>query len=595
MTTGRTRLCSGLPRVTAGRSRLCSRLPRVTTGSTRIPSSLFPALLLFLSGLVLAAGDSTGSGDHTLLPTLLPTVLPPPELILEFNIESLSQLNPAPAENPFSTVTGLAAGNNQILLSFANTYITLGPLFQITAHTASVLFNPLEFPPHFTTSNILLNNREEIVLFDRESGDILFIQPLAGTHQKYSTNLKRTDTFSGITGGGVALLKGRELNIFLRRQGDLKVQTIKLPFGIYTAMASDREGNLWLYDSASRVIHILDSTGKERGVIRPKLLMAEMPLPQTLQVYPDGSFLLGGSGKLRKFTPQGQVLWQLDSIPGVYSEALPPLFQAILDPYDNSFLLLDLPANRILKFREKEAADRAADDIAGSDIDGQLSAMTRGFRSGLPGCREKLIDLCLENDLYLLAGQYLVSQSVRDSHQEFIERATAFALASMALKVEKRLLLPKADKLYGAALAIFRRLNLNDPVNPGLPELIRGLKVKRKEIRGSLYQEEFISLKKDSSGALWLENLSARKIDDLALTYNLGGLTTGPAHYYIGDLQPHRKIRLDLPEMTELLNLLNRQELAEDLHLRLALLARFTAAGEAQVNYTSIDFPLNVE
>jgi len=562
----------------------------VITGRSRLCARLFPGLLLFFSGLVLAIGNSNGGGDNTLLS--------PPELILEFNLESLAQLKPAPAENPFSTVTGLAAaGSNQILLSFAGTYIALGPLFQITAHTASGLFNPLEFPPGFIPANILLNSREEIVLFDRESGDILFIQPLAGTRQKYSTNLERADTFCGIEGGGVALLKGRELNIFLRRQGDLKGQTIKLSFGIYTAMASDCEGNLWLYDSAGRVIHILDSTGKERGVIRPKILMAQMPLPQTLQVYPDGSFLLGGSGELWRFTPQGQVLWQLKSISGAYNEALPPLFQIILDPHDNSFLLLDLPSNRILKFREREAADQAADDIAGAAINGnniygQLAALTRGFRSGLPGFREKLIDLCLENDLYLLAGQYLVSQSEIESHREFIERATAFALASMALKMEKRLLLPEADKHYGAALAIFRRLNLNDPVNPGLPELIRGLKVKRKEIRGSLYQQEFIGVEKDSSGALLLKNLSARKISDLALTYNLGGLTAEPAHYYIGDLQPQQKTRLDLPEMTELFS---RQELAEDLHLRLALLARFTSGGDAHINYTSIGFTLNAE
>ena len=564
----------------------------MTTGRIRLCSRLFPGLLLFFSGLVLAAGNSTGSGDHTLLPTILPTILPPPELILEFNLESLAQLNPASAEDPFSTVTGLAAGNNQILLSFANTYITLGPLFQITPHTASGLFNPLEFPPGFILSNILLKSREEIVLFDRESGDILFIQPLAGSWQKYSTNLERADTFCGIKGGGVALLKGRELNIFLRRQGDLKQHTIKLPFGIYTAMASDCEGNLWLYDSAGRIIQILDFTGEERGMIRPKILMAQMPLPQTLQVYQDGSFLLGGSGQLWKFTPQGQVLWQLDSIPGAYREALPPLFRVVIIPQDNSFLLLDLPSERILKFRERAAAGQAADDIAGSDIAGQLAGLTRNFRADLPGCREKLIAFCLENDLYLLAGQYLISQSERDSHQEFIERARAFALASMALKKEKRLLLPEADKLYGAALNIFRRLNLNDPVNPGLPELIRGLKVKRKEIRGSLYQEEFITLQKDLSGALWLENLSTRRINDLELTYSLGGLTAEPAHYYIGELQPHQTIRLDLPEMTELLN---RHELAEDLHLRLALLARFTAGGEAQINYASIDFALNAE
>lgn len=558
------------------------------TGSGRLCFRRFCGLLIFFSGLVLAAGNSTGSGDQTLLPTLLP----PPELVVEFKLENLVQLIPAPAENPFSTVTGLAAGNNQILLSFANTYVALGPLCQITASTASGIFSPLEFPQGFTPTNILLNSREEIVLFDRESGDILFIQSLAGTHQKYSTTLKRADTFSGITGGGVALLKGRELNIFLRRQGHLKRQTINLPFGIYTAMASDCEGNLWLYNSASRVIHIFDFTGKERGVIRPKILMAEMPLPQTLQVYQDGSFLLGGSGKLWKFSSLGQVLWQLDSIPGAYREALPPLFQAVLDLSDNSFLLLDQPANRILKFRERASADLPVDDIAASDIDSQLSAMTRGFRAGLPGYREKLINLCLENDLYLLADQYLISQSERDSHQEFIERATAFALASMALKMEKRLLLPEADKLYGTALDIFRRLNLNDPVNPGLPELIRGLKAKRKEIRGSLYQEEFITLKKDTSGALWLENLSTSKINELALTCNLGGLTAEPAHYYIGDLQPHQEIRLDPSEITELLN---RQELAEDLHLRLALLARFTVAGKAQVNYTSIDFALNAE
>lgn len=552
----------------SGRSRLCSRF--------------FPGVLFLFFGLVLAAGNSTGTGDNTLLP--------PPELIIEFNIESLAQLKPS--ANFFSTVTGLAAGNNQILLSFANTYIALGPLFQIIPHTASGLFNPLELPPDFTPSNILLNSREEIVLFDRESGDILFIQPLAGSRQKYSTNLERTDTFCGIKGGGVALLKGRELNIFLRRQGNLIGQTIKLSFGIYTAMASDCEGNLWLYNSAGRVIHILDFEGKERGVIRPKILMAEMPLPQTLQVYPDGSFLLGGSGKLWKFSSLGQVLWQLDSIPGANREALPPLFQAVLDPYDNSFLLLDLPSNRILKFRERATANQAADDIAGSDIHGQLAALTRDFRAGRPGCREELIDLCLENDLYLLAGQYLISQTEKDSRQEFIERATAFALASMALKMEKRLLLPEADKLYGAALNIFRRLNLNDPVNPGLPELIRGLKVKRKEIRGSLYQEEFITLQKDTSGALWVKNLSTRRINDLALTYNLGVLTAEPAHYYFGELQPHQEVRLDLPEMTELFS---RQGFAEDLHLRLALLAHFTTAGKAQVNYASIDFALNAE
>ncbi len=565
----------------------------MTTGRRSLCSSLFPGLLLFLFSLVLAAGNSTESGDHTILPTLLPR----PELLFEFNIESLAQLNPAPAENHFSTVTGLAAGNNQVLLSFASSYIVLGSLCQVTPHTAAGLFNSLKFPPGFIPANILLNKREEIVLFDRESGNILFIQPLSGSRQEYSTNLEMADTFCGINGGGVALLKGRELNIFLRRQGSLKQHTIKLPFGIYTAMAPDCEGNLWLYDSAGRAIHILDLTGKERGVIRPKILVAQMPLPQTLQVYPDGSFLLGGSGQLWKFSRLGQVLWQLDSIPGVYSEALPPLFQAVLDTHDNSFLLLDLPANRILKFREREAADRAADDIAGAAIDGsnihgQLTALTRDFRAGLPGSREKLIDLCLENDLYLLAGQYLVSQSEIETHREFIERATAFALASMAFTMENRLLLPQADKLYGAALNIFRRLNLNDPVNPGPPGLIRGLKAKRKEIRGVLYQEEFITLKKDPSGAVRLENQSARRIDDLEVTYILGGLGAEPAHYYIGDLQPHQEIRPDLLKVRELPN---SKELAEDLHLRLALLARFTVAGEAQINYASIDFALDAE
>ena len=117
-----------------------------------------------------------------------------------------------------------------------------------------------------------------------------------------------------------------------------------------SAFSTDREGNLWVWDAGERRIRILTQEGREVYSIRPLFPASTMQLPQQLDVYDDGSFLLGGSGEVWKFANTGIPLWRLTRIPGRPSELLPAAFSLAANGTDGSFTLLDAPSRRLLSF-----------------------------------------------------------------------------------------------------------------------------------------------------------------------------------------------------------------------------------------------------
>ena len=75
-----------------------------------------------------------------------------------------------------------------------------------------------------------------------------------------------------------------------------------------------------------------------------------MQVPQQIEAYADGSFLLGGSGEVWKFQNSGIPVWKLTRIPGRPAETLPALFALAANDTDGTFTILDGPSRRLLSF-----------------------------------------------------------------------------------------------------------------------------------------------------------------------------------------------------------------------------------------------------
>jgi hypothetical protein len=474
----------------------------------------------------------------------------PPGLIGRLSAGTLAVLTGRPASE--MELVAIASGRDGLVLCFPRGYVTLGPQFTVTARTMQDLARQAEGSRLPLLSGAAAGDRGEMVLLSEKEGRLLRVLP--GRETPLGV------TASGLTGSRARVAPGAQLAVLgagglaLYGLDAAAVPPRAVPVGAFpTALGSDGEGNLWIYDAAERRIRVVGLSGAEVFSIRPLVSPSAMPLPQSLCVLPDGSFLLGGSGQLWCFLSTGVPLWKLDRIPGIPREPLPAGFDLAADPVDGSFYLLDAPSRRVLQFagRGSPEAARAAERIlAGADpaSPASLGAASSALRAaGLP----------------LMAVDVLSASGGRGPRAEGaaaaadLAREKAMRAAELVDALTRDLLGAQAQNACAAAVGHARTLRAQAPADDEAARLLDRLTTRLAELRESAAAAADLSVRISGEPAPAVDacgtTLSIRcivqgapAVDDVRLSLTLPGASRAPGRAALASLSAGEEAALDI-------------------------------------------------
>jgi hypothetical protein len=263
---------------------------------------------------------------------------------------------------------GIASRAGDIVLCFPRRYLTLGRGFAVTQETLSdMIFQEKGDPLLFSGIAAAVDGR--VILLSERGGKTVTSLSRLGRREVFDAPGVK-GPLAQITGSGLAVVGGSTLTLYPLGGGTAPGE-IALPSALVSAFTVDGEGNLWLFDAGQRRIRVCSAAGVEIHSIKPRISPSVMPLPQSLAAYPDGSFIMGGSGEIWKFTNFGKPVWRLRRIPGARQETLPAAFALAVDAADGSFYVLDAPSRRVLRF----AGDAGGGAGAGESVLARADSM----------------------------------------------------------------------------------------------------------------------------------------------------------------------------------------------------------------------------
>ena len=405
---------------------------------------------------------------------------PPPSLLATLQTDTLqiltgwdtSELEPI----------ALAASGGQVTLCFPHRFLTLDPLFRITADTVRDLNAEAGGAEPLQLSGIAAGLGDFLLLSERE-GRIVRVNPMLGTRQE-------------LTAPGLPVVGGRRLDsdtlaILSNAGGSAHVElygalpsdrrTLPVLASYASALALDPEGNLWVWDAGERRIRILTAAGREVFTIRPLIGASTMQLPQQLEVFADGSFLLGGSAELWKFDNAGIPIWRLSHVPNRPGEQLPSSFALAAHNTDGSFTILDAPSRRLMTFG---SADGSEDTLA---------PLLARLDSRKPADLQETGSQARREGLSLMAWQFgdLLARrggpgNDRESARIDILRDTSRLYAELADSMVRAQLIQRADGAYLRAAEAARALAAAAPEDDAAAQLREDVSFKRQDARASL-------------------------------------------------------------------------------------------------------------
>jgi hypothetical protein len=450
------------------------------------------AILLALSTASLAAQDSgAASTDH-----------PAPRLAGIVDLASLSLRWDEPGgQSPGESgavpepldITSTEEGP---ILLFSDRLLSLGTHLEMTRQTVEDLVALPRLPDGFVPSRLLLNPLREPILYEAESGALLFLHDDPAASERFETGLAHAPEAASLRRGGVVLSEGKRLSVFTRSGSSLLRKQISLPLGFSTGLSADGQGRLWLYDLTARKVRVFDRSGEELFSVSPDISGGTLLFPQVFQARTDGSFFLGSAGELWCFNADGSVRWRLTQFRVGYRQAM-PAFYRLADGKGWSFesppffYILDPLGRRILKFIESPPE---VGEAVGS-IESMLASVFQG-PGPLQSRQNEAVRFCLEEQLLLQAAFFRRSGDEKPVVTDLDERVLskkAGLLAELARQLEDDLRLPEAQRAYNRSLSLYRELRKFDPVDPRYPEAISELSEQRNAVRQILVAENMLT------------------------------------------------------------------------------------------------------
>ena len=458
---------------------------------------------------------------------------PPPALLATLQTDTLQVLTRWDASE--LEPIALAASAEQVTLCFPHRFLTLDPLFRITADTVRDLNAQAGGAERLQLSGIAAGPHDDVLLLSERDAVIVRINPTLGTRQELAA--------PGLPGVGGRRMDSDTLAVLSNTGGAAAIElygplpsdrrTLAVLASYASALALDPEGNLWVWDAGERRIRILTAAGREVFTIRPMIGASTMQLPQQLEVLADGSFLLGGSAEVWKFDNAGIPVWRLSRVPGRPGEQLPSSFALAVNKADGSFTLLDAPSRRLMTFGSAAARDDTlASQLAHLDGRRPTDLQEAGRLAGQAGISLMAWQF---GDLLARRGG---PENDRESAKKDILRDTSRLYAELADSMLHAQLFRQADGAYSRAAAAARELTAAAPEDKAAALLREDVSAKRQEARASLSRVSDVRIVSAAAGVSHKEGCS------LTLTVMLRVRSNAPSSL------ARLRVHLGLPSIT---------------------------------------------
>lgn len=388
---------------------------------------------------------------------------------------------------------GLSAGKEEVTICFPHRFLTLDPRFRITGDTIRDIHAQASARDQLQLSGIAAGSGDEMILLSEREGRIARVNPRLGTRQVVAA--------PGLPGLSGFVLDSDTLAVPSNADGSAGILifglsppgrwVVPIPASYVSALSRDAEGNLWAWDAGERRIRILTAGGREVFSIRPLFTASTMQLPQQLEVFNDGSFLLGGSAEVWKFESSGIPVWRLTHVPGRPAEKLPPSFALAAQRADGTFTLLDAQSRRVMTFASGAGASSAtALTLLLSEMDGRNQTDVR-----------QAAGLARGEGLSLMAWQYgdlLARRGGGESERVAARRAIlgekSSLYAELADSLARELLFAPADVAYVRAGESARELSAEAPDDESAARLQEKVLSRRQEVRAGLSRQSDVRI-----------------------------------------------------------------------------------------------------
>ncbi|HYW84857.1 MAG TPA: hypothetical protein VFB30_16455, partial [Spirochaetia bacterium] len=403
----------------------------------------------------------------------------------------------------------LAASAGQVTLCFPHHFLTLDPLFRITADTVRDLNAQAGGAEPLQLSGIAPGLHDDFLLLSEQSARLVRVNPMLGAREELAA--------PGLPGVAGRRLDPDTLAVLSNSGGTAAVEiygalpsdrrTLPVLASYASALAVDPEGNLWVWDAGERRIRVLTAAGREVFAIRPLIPASTMQLPQQLEVFADGSFLLGGSAEVWKFDSAGIPAWRLSRVPGRPGERLPSSFSLAAYGADGSFTLLDAPSRRLMTFGARAGSAAGRDEA--------LAAELEHMDGRAPADLQEAGRLAGEAGLSLMAWQFadLLARGGgpeidRESARKDILRDMSRLYVELADSMLRAQLFQQADGAYSRAAEEARKLEAAAPDDEAAARLREDVSAKRQEARASLSQVSDVRIVSAAAGVAHEEGCS---------------------------------------------------------------------------------------
>jgi hypothetical protein len=409
---------------------------------------------------------------------------PPPRLTGILALDSLSALTGWGTEE--LEPIGLAGSGDELTVCFPHHYLTLGPLYRIGPATLQDIDSQAAGPEPLQLSGVARDGDARI-LFSEKQRTLAVVDARSGARRLIATQELSALPARRLAPGTLAILSDAggapALTVISLDSG--RRWMVRPRASYVSAFCADGEGNLWVWDAGERRVRIFTPGGMEIYAIKPLFPASTLQLPQQIEVYADGSFLLGGSGEVWKFENSGIPAWRLTRIPGRPSELLPSLFALAASGSDGTFTILDGPSRRLLSFAPGPM-----------DADGSLGSLLSRMNRRNAAQVQEAADRALGEGLSLMAWQLGDLLARRGGAETDLLAARASILkqkaslyADLAESLMRDLRYDRAEGAFLRAAEAARELAAESPEDPEAAELLTGVVSRRQEVRAALARQ----------------------------------------------------------------------------------------------------------
>jgi hypothetical protein len=481
---------------------------------------------------------------------------PPPQLVAALSMDTLGTLtgwNPEELEP-----IGLSGSGDEITICFPHRYLTLGPLFRISASTIRDINGQSTGREPMQLSGIVARPDGRLLLLSEHDGRIAMVDPRLGTRQvtdapglsALPARLAGRDTLAALPG------KLGETGVVLYPVQGGPPRAVRIAASYVPAFDLDREGNIWAWDAGERRVRVLTPRGREVFSVRPLFSAATMQLPQALAVFDDGSFLLGGSGEVWKFQSSGIPVWRLSRIPGRPGESLPSSFDLAPNRSDGSFTLLDAQSRRLLSFSPSPVGD----SVRLGTLLGKLDSRKQADLQDVSSCaKDSALGLMALQFGALLAGAG-GADTLRQAARIELLKEKAAAFADYADALTRDLLYERADAAWLRTAESLRELTAESAEDEEAAGMLQIVLARRREIRAALAASPdvqvvtarvLIGQSNACSAALTLEitlrNAGARAMRGVRVHAGIPSADLAPALAALDEIPPSEMAQVRVP------------------------------------------------